>query len=132
MDRSGRRWQAPAALGIARNVGDVCLGTLQLRIHDRSQEGDHGAVHGGRNLHQPLGWLRYVLLRGVPEEFQRVEWLRTSTHEQNRRSRPARLRALAATTDRKSTRLNSSHLVISYAVFCLKKKTKTGYAAGAC
>src|SRR2546426_5727216 len=28
-----------------------------------------------------------------------------------------------AETDRKSTRLNSSHLVISYAVFCLKKKT---------
>src|SRR2546426_3735410 len=27
--------------------------------------------------------------------------------------------------DRKSTRLNSSHLVISYAVFCLKKKSKT-------
>src|SRR5256885_6142087 len=31
-------------------------------------------------------------------------------------------------TDRKSTRLNSSHLVISYAVFCLKKK-KTIYLA---
>src|SRR2546426_5202850 len=29
-----------------------------------------------------------------------------------------------ATGDRKSTRLNSSHLVISYAVFCLKKKKK--------
>src|SRR2546426_8214960 len=28
-------------------------------------------------------------------------------------------------TDRKSTRLNSSHLVISYAVFCLKKKKST-------
>src|SRR5262245_64355645 len=28
-------------------------------------------------------------------------------------------------TDRKSTRLNSSHLGISYAVFCLKKKNKT-------
>src|SRR2546426_1880766 len=28
-------------------------------------------------------------------------------------------------TDRKSTRLNSSHLVISYAVFCLKKKKNT-------
>src|SRR5690625_453176 len=27
--------------------------------------------------------------------------------------------------DRKSTRLNSSHVAISYAVFCLKKKTKT-------
>src|SRR5256885_7860580 len=32
------------------------------------------------------------------------------------------LRSLRA--DRKSTRLNSSHLVISYAVFCLKKKKK--------
>src|SRR5256885_5542425 len=31
--------------------------------------------------------------------------------------------------DRKSTRLNSSHLVISYAVFCLKKKNKQ-YSAG--
>src|SRR5256885_6590881 len=29
-----------------------------------------------------------------------------------------------AGVDRKSTRLNSSHLVISYAVFCLKKKNK--------
>src|SRR2546426_8160838 len=29
---------------------------------------------------------------------------------------------LSSATDRKSTRLNSSHLVISYAVFCLKKK----------
>src|SRR5256885_2805765 len=37
------------------------------------------------------------------------------------------VRELRATTpiDRKSTRLNSSHLVISYAVFCLKKKNKT-------
>src|SRR5256885_5406198 len=31
-------------------------------------------------------------------------------------------RALLRRGDRKSTRLNSSHLVISYAVFCLKKK----------
>src|SRR5256885_9864636 len=30
---------------------------------------------------------------------------------------------LAHAQDRKSTRLNSSHLVISYAVFCLKKKS---------
>src|SRR5260221_14741699 len=31
-------------------------------------------------------------------------------------------RSVRASTDRKSTRLNSSHTVISYAVFCLKKK----------
>src|SRR5947199_7861089 len=39
--------------------------------------------------------------------------------------RPSRLRAVS--TDRKSTRLNSSHLGISYAVFCLKKKNLVGH-----
>src|SRR2546430_6230390 len=38
--------------------------------------------------------------------------------------RPARLRIAIAGGDRKSTRLNSSHSQISYAVFCLKKKKK--------
>src|SRR5437762_7008557 len=33
-------------------------------------------------------------------------------------------KTVAALEDRKSTRLNSSHRCISYAVFCLKKKTK--------
>src|SRR5437667_12679363 len=32
-------------------------------------------------------------------------------------------RSCGGDTDRKSTRLNSSHITISYAVFCLKKKT---------
>src|SRR5260221_5132015 len=35
------------------------------------------------------------------------------------------INGLANQGDRKSTRLNSSHTVISYAVFCLKKKKKT-------
>src|SRR5438034_3318448 len=34
--------------------------------------------------------------------------------------------------DRKSTRLNSSHTVISYAVFCLKKKSDRGRQPGRC
>src|SRR5256885_3959574 len=37
------------------------------------------------------------------------------------------LNVAVLTGDRKSTRLNSSHLVISYAVFCLKKKNNTGH-----
>src|SRR5207245_3492478 len=37
--------------------------------------------------------------------------------------------ALPAQRDRKSTRLNSSHGSISYAVFCLKKKNKTNNSA---
>src|SRR2546426_2231400 len=39
-------------------------------------------------------------------------------------SAPPPLSAMGA-RDRKSTRLNSSHLVISYAVFCLKKKNRS-------
>src|SRR6266540_6286840 len=38
--------------------------------------------------------------------------------------RPLRRRAALRLGDRKSTRLNSSHITISYAVFCLKKKKK--------
>src|SRR5260221_6449189 len=41
----------------------------------------------------------------------------------------ARRRSLIL-TDRKSTRLNSSHTVISYAVFCLKKKKDTVHVIG--
>src|SRR2546426_6599524 len=39
-------------------------------------------------------------------------------------SRGTHVMVVDGTTDRKSTRLNSSHLVISYAVFCLKQKKK--------
>src|SRR5215211_8893880 len=47
-------------------------------------------------------------------------WLRSC-----RNWRPNRCRQRCRRQDRKSTRLNSSHTVISYAVFCLKKKKKT-------
>src|SRR3712207_9510786 len=46
---------------------------------------------------------------------------RRLTHAACRRRRPA----APLPQDRKSTRLNSSHANISYAVFCLKKKKKT-------
>src|SRR5690606_41455106 len=39
------------------------------------------------------------------------------------RPTPRSWRGVGAPPDRKSTRLNSSHVKISYAVFCLKKKT---------
>src|SRR5207248_10687325 len=40
-------------------------------------------------------------------------------------------RLLATSEDRKSTRLNSSHRTISYAVFCLKKKKIFSYTSAA-
>src|SRR2546426_8357241 len=58
-----------------------------------------GRRRGGQHLHRGLG------RQGAP-----------APRERRQRRGPG---------DRKSTRLNSSHLVISYAVFCLKKKTIT-------
>src|SRR5688572_32729002 len=45
-------------------------------------------------------------------------------HPARRIDEPVRERGAFAPRDRKSTRLNSSHSQISYAVFCLKKKKK--------
>src|SRR5438034_6630837 len=56
---------------------------------------------------------RYVFF-GVPYD-------RSSTYRAGSRFGPGAIRDV----DRKSTRLNSSHTVISYAVFCLKKKNST-------
>src|SRR3712207_8193475 len=50
----------------------------------------------------------------------------TGTRSTGRRGEPSgRGRSPTQPTDRKSTRLNSSHANISYAVFCLKKKSHT-------
>src|SRR2546427_8191861 len=73
-----------------------------------------------RSLQQATIDLRRLLRRALPGERSGP--------------RPATLHQLLALhreelveRDRKSTRLNSSHSQISYAVFCLKKKKKTKY-----
>src|SRR5690606_41029053 len=56
-----------------------------------------------------------------------VEWSDSDKVRQRRTERNCGgFRGEAPGGDRKSTRLNSSHVKISYAVFCLKKKRKTG------
>src|SRR5438552_13332120 len=54
-----------------------------------------------------------------------VKVLRSDACPVNGAERFLREIRIAAQLDRKSTRLNSSHQIISYAVFCLKKKKKT-------
>src|SRR2546426_2288478 len=64
--------------------------------------------------------------RDPPEERGNV-LLRADVESADRQKLLASIAVLARrgrVEDRKSTRLNSSHLVISYAVFCLKKKKK--------
>src|SRR5690606_42059489 len=68
--------------------------------------------------------------RGVPAprgEGGHAGGIRGPLRREPRGVRPIRVRGRAAQgrdRDRKSTRLNSSHVKISYAVFCLKKKIK--------
>src|SRR3712207_8220586 len=58
------------------------------------------------------------------DDLLRAELLRGQHTEQADRAVTHHRNCLAWSGDRKSTRLNSSHANISYAVFCLKKKNK--------
>src|SRR5256885_1793612 len=103
-------------------------------------------LHDGKGLaliaRSPGLCQRYALAPGL-EDGMAVAYAhrdRSTTHAPDTptpmaRPRPPPAALLELHTDRKSTRLNSSHLVISYAVFCLKKKKRGGmvrrrYVAG--
>src|SRR5690242_21114070 len=60
------------------------------------------------------------------DRLAREGWRRPAEHRPGEAGRWRRRQA--STRDRKSTRLNSSHMSISYAVFCLKKKKNTEVA----
>src|SRR5256885_10885760 len=80
-------------------------------------EADRQAENRQKNNRQhPTGFPDDVF-KGV---FRREENADDSAERTNRTS----LRLRSRNGDRKSTRLNSSHLVISYAVFCLKNKQR--------
>src|SRR5258705_13841482 len=74
------------------------------------------AVLSGPNVIMPSEWMRWVW--DSAEGQQSPEF---TSEKQAQRILDLLMRH--ANDDRKSTRLNSSHLGISYAVFCLKKKT---------
>src|SRR5258707_11847890 len=61
-----------------------------------------------------------TLFRSVVDANERITWIHTGPNGDGWGSIVER-----APRDRKSTRLNSSHANISYAVFCLKKKKST-------
>src|SRR5207248_3754999 len=92
----------------------VLTGGHATRPHVKSENTSMSALH--RPLLLNCGFNRYADTRPAPA---------TEACGLARRVPPPNA-AWSATraTDRKSTRLNSSHRTISYAVFCLKKKKK--------
>src|SRR5256885_10546390 len=92
------------------------------------------AFSGGLDTSAALRWMKnkgalpyaYTANLGQPDEADYDEIPRKAMEYGAEQARLIDCRSqLAGEGDRKSTRLNSSHLVISYAVFCLKKKTMT-------
>src|SRR5688500_11224450 len=79
-------------------------------------------------MHERIGYLPenpyfYDYLTGREFLEYCAEIFGYSAAERKKRAADLLARVKLDEKDRKSTRLNSSHLVISYAVFCLKKKT---------
>src|SRR2546430_11965744 len=68
----------------------------------------------GRELHEQVVGVLPIVQRGAVAGLPRLDQQRVAPAADGPR--------LGAEQDRKSTRLNSSHSQISYAVFCLKKK----------
>src|SRR5258708_24662286 len=68
---------------------------------------------GSRSAQEYRGSFKEQRRRITPRDGSRSRGARKTRYCEDRR------------TDRKSTRLNSSHQIISYAVFCLKKKSKS-------
>src|SRR5699024_12090718 len=66
-----------------------------------------------------LNYPRFILVRGFNDIFYAPHSRYTTVLEEDIKQHPD---LLLVSQDRKSTRLNSSHVSISYAVFCLKKK----------
>src|SRR5256885_3854175 len=94
-----------------------CLFFFSSRRRHTRLQGDWSSDVCSSDLLPALSACRSTLIRGVC----------TSAGDVRPSASPASTVAVKSPTvvqDRKSTRLNSSHLVISYAVFCLKKKKK--------
>src|SRR5699024_9945475 len=88
------KWAIPYFKGIVAWYESVSVGAVAGHVYDRVSEiMDTGGLHPQLNPGHSSGV---------------DEWLHTSFRPDSK--------------DRKSTRLNSSHVSISYAVFCLKKK----------
>src|SRR5205807_8551130 len=95
--------------------------TYTLSLHDALPI--YGAAAGPKFDQSQQRWRAHRLPhRGHPQPEQFAEHL--AHLGRGREIALASQRIARNVIDRKSTRLNSSHLVISYAVFCLKKKKK--------
>src|SRR5690554_7009746 len=89
----------------ALDAGDQPFGSVLVSAEGTILAEDRNRIADGDNTQHP--------------EFALARWAANNLSEHDRQHA-----TVYTSGDRKSTRLNSSHVRISYAVFCLKKKTK--------
>src|SRR5690606_42151148 len=87
----------------------------------RSSDLGRSMTAAARSRHVSVERLRRYLVQESLAERKGRLWI---TNDSRPRRLPVMTGGTIKTLDRKSTRLNSSHVKISYAVFCLKKKKK--------
>src|SRR3712207_7917296 len=95
-----------------------------IRRPPRSTLFPYTTLFRSRNPHSLEDVLRDSRISSMRRQDERPLRIRVGNVTHGQRSLSSRVRSPSARTgvDRKSTRLNSSHANISYAVFCLKKK----------
>src|SRR5205807_4026947 len=115
----GAIWTRPGLSRKTRSLINLAMLTALNRPHEIKLH-VRGALNNGVTREEMTEvFLQAGVYAGVPagvDSFRAAKEVFDTIDERSPRplARPR--------TDRKSTRLNSSHLVISYAVFCLKKK----------
>src|SRR2546427_13223085 len=116
---AAERWLEPDAAAERRRNADAAPGVAAecgVRL-----AGDDGHCRPARGAARDLcrvPWIAHVAEMRV----DRTDAVRELVHSELAEEHRAPLSHLPHDRDRKSTRLNSSHSQISYAVFCLKKK----------
>src|SRR5947207_7184333 len=91
---------------------------LRRKILEAHAEKEGTIAEMAMRFRVSVGYVKKIL-----RHYRRTQKMERTPHRPGRKPKftlPIRQQIRA---DRKSTRLNSSHTVISYAVFCLKKKT---------
>src|SRR5437899_3785821 len=119
---STRRERRAKARFLQRHADRFDAVALRQPQRNFKQSRQHVHVFVAVKVRWPDACLAHLANLRIPFPLDFSEKQAAPRPSQQQAFRPAGKLALAVEQDRKSTRLNSSHLGISYAVFCLKKK----------
>jgi len=119
-DTSGNKY-----LDFVAGVSACSLGHQNKRVNnaikDQLDKYSHVMVYGEYSQSQAVEYCK-LLASLLPKPLEKTYLVNSGTEATEGALKLARRVNGRSQLDRKSTRLNSSHITISYAVFCLKKK----------